>query len=100
MQFYLTFFAFPFTEDLGFKAGLAVFMTTSLAVLVPTPNGAGPWHYVVISTLTLIYGVSEPDAGVFALIVHGMQTLALILLGVYSMLALRKRNVITPTNKI
>ncbi|MBR5803414.1 MAG: flippase-like domain-containing protein [Bacteroidaceae bacterium] len=100
MQFYLTFFAFPFTEDLGFKAGLAVFMTTSLAVLVPTPNGAGPWHYVVISTLTLIYGVNEPDAGVFALIVHGMQTLALILLGVYSMLALRKRNAITTPNNI
>ena len=90
MQFYLTFFAFPFTADLGFKAGLAVFMTTSFAVLVPTPNGAGPWHYVVISTLTLIYGVSEPDAGVFALIVHGMQTLALILLGVYAMIRITK----------
>ena len=90
MQFYLTFFAFPFTADLGFMAGLAVFMTTSFAVLVPTPNGAGPWHYVVISTLPLIYGVSEPDAGVFALIVHGMQTLALILLGVYSMIRITK----------
>ena len=90
MQFYLTFFAFPFTADLGFMAGLAVFMTTSFAVLVPTPNGAGPWHYVVISTLTLIYGVSEPDAGIFALIVHGMQTLALILLGIYSMIAISR----------
>ncbi len=90
LQFYLTFFAFPFTADLGFKAGLAVFITTSFAVLVPTPNGAGPWHYVVISTLTLIYGVSEPDAGVFALIVHGMQTLALILLGIYSMIAISR----------
>ena len=90
LQFYLTFFAFPFTADLGFKAGLAVFITTSFAVLVPTPNGAGPWHYVVISTLTLIYGVSEPDAGVFALIVHGMQTLALILLGVYAMIRITK----------
>ena len=40
--------------------------------------------------MTLIYGVSEPDAGVFALIVHGMQTLALILLGVYSMIRITK----------
>ena len=85
MQFYLTFYCFSFTADLGFKAGLAVFITTSFAVLVPTPNGAGPWHYVVISMLTLLYGVSEADAGVFALIVHGTQTAALILLGVYAM---------------
>lgn len=86
MQFYLTFHCFPFTADLGFKAGLAVFITTSFAVLVPTPNGAGPWHYVVISMLTLLYGVSESDAGTFALIVHGTQTAALILLGVYAMI--------------
>lgn len=96
LQFYITFFAFPFTADLGFKAGLAVFITTSFAVLIPTPNGAGPWHYVVISTLTLIYGVGEPEAGVFALIVHGLQTAALIILGVYSMIALRKKkNILT-----
>ena len=96
LQFYITFFAFPFTADLDFKAGLAVFITTSFAVLIPTPNGAGPWHYVVISTLTLIYGVGEPEAGVFALIVHGLQTAALILLGVYSMIALRKKkNILT-----
>ena len=93
LQFYITFFAFPFTADLGFKAGLAVFITTSFAVLVPTPNGAGPWHYVVISTLTLIYGVCEPNAGVFALIVHGLQTLALILLGVYAMIRLRPKEI-------
>ena len=96
LQFYITFFAFPFTADLGFKAGLAVFITTSFAVLIPTPNGAAPWHYVVISTLTLIYGVGEPEAGVFALIVHGLQTAALIILGVYSMIALRKKkNILT-----
>ena len=86
MQSYLTFYCFAFTADLGFKAGLAVFIATSFAVLVPTPNGAGPWHYVVISMLTLLYGVSESDAGTFALIVHGTQTAALILLGVYAMI--------------
>jgi len=94
MQFYLTFYCFSFTADLGFKAGLAVFITTSFAVLVPTPNGAGPWHYVVISMLTLLYGVSEADAGVFALIVHGTQTAALILLGVWSMVALGRTKVL------
>lgn len=94
MQFYLTFYCFGFTADLGFKAGLAVFITTSFAVLVPTPNGAGPWHYVVISMLTLLYGVSEADAGVFALIVHGTQTAALILLGVWSMVALGRTKVL------
>lgn len=96
MQFYLTFYCFPFTADLGFKAGLAVFITTSFAVLVPTPNGAGPWHYVVISMLTLLYGVSESDAGTFALIVHGTQTAALILLGVYAMIRILPKGRLSP----
>lgn len=99
MQFYLTFYAFPFMADLGFKAGLAVFITTSFAVLVPTPNGAGPWHYVVISMLTLLYGVSESDAGIFALIVHGTQTAALILLGVYAMMMLGRLRIKKIENK-
>ncbi len=95
MHFYLTFFCFDFTDDLSAMAALVMFVGGTFAVIVPTPNGAGPWHFAVISMMTL-YGVNTVDAGIFALIVHGIQTFLVVLLGIYGMAALsltnRKRN--------
>lgn len=85
LHFYLTFFCFGFTSSLGFQAGLVMFVGGTFAVVVPTPNGAGPWHFAVI-TLMMLYGVSDADASMFALIVHGIQTLLVIVLGVYGWL--------------
>ncbi len=87
LEFYLCFYCFSFTEHLGVFAGLVLFVSGSFAVLIPTPNGAGPWHFAIIAMLAL-YGVSAADAGVFALIVHGIQTLLVILLGIYGLTAL------------
>lgn len=86
-HFYITFFCFSFTGDLSFLAGLVMFVGGTFAVIVPTPNGAGPWHFAVI-TMMMLYGVNVTDAGVFALIVHGIQTLLVILLGLYGWLHL------------
>lgn len=83
-QFYITFFSFSFSADLGMMAGLVMFVVGSIAVIVPTPNGAGPWHFAII-TMMMMYGVSKDDAGIFALLVHGIQTFLLILLGIYGM---------------
>ena len=87
LHFYLTFYCFDFSARLGWVAGLVMFVAGSIAVLVPTPNGAGPWHFAIISMMSL-YGVSWEDAGIFALIVHGIQTLLIILLGIYGLAAL------------
>ncbi len=87
MEFYLTFFCFGFSSNLSFMAGLVMFAAGSVAVVVPTPNGAGPWHFAIISMMVL-YGVNVTDAGIFALIKHGIQTLLLILLGIYGLVAL------------
>ena len=87
LHFYLTFFAFGFTSQLGFMSSLVMFAVGSLAVVVPTPNGAGPWHFAVI-TMLMLYGVGEADAEVFALLVHAIQTLLIILLGVWGLLSL------------
>lgn len=80
LHFYLTFFCFSFSGGLSVSAGLVLFVAGTFAVIVPTPNGAGPWHFAVI-TMMMLYGVSSSDAGVFALIVHGVQTLLVVLLG-------------------
>jgi len=81
-HFYITFYCFAFTEHLSFLAGLVMFVGGTFAVIVPTPNGAGPWHFAVI-TMMMLYGVNATDAGAFALIVHGIQTLLVIILGIY-----------------
>ena len=91
LEFYLAFFCFPFTAELTVVQGLVIFAAISLAIVIPTPNGAGPWHFVVISMMTL-YGVSNTDASSFALIVHTFQTLGVIMLGAYGWVALQVRN--------
>ena len=91
LHFYLTFYCFDFTADLGWTAGLVIFVVGSIAVIVPTPNGAGPWHFAVI-TMMMMYGISKDDAGIFALLVHGIQTFLLILLGIYGLVALPLSN--------
>ena len=91
LEFYLAFFCFPFTAQLTVVQALVIFAAISLAIIIPTPNGAGPWHFVVISMMTL-YGVSHTDASSFALIVHTFQTLGVIMLGAYGWVALQLRN--------
>ena len=88
LHFYLTFFCFPFTKDLSIMTALIAFAVGSIAVVVPTPNGMGSWHFAV-KTVLLISGVSlASDAEMFVLIVHAIQTALIPVLGVYSMIAL------------
>lgn len=91
LHFYIAFYSFGFTSGLGWMAGLVIFVVGSIAVVVPTPNGAGPWHFAVI-TMMMMYGVTKEDAGIFALLVHGIQTFLLILLGIYGLVALPLTN--------
>ena len=99
LHYYLTFFCFDATSHLGVGCALVTFIVGSIAVVVPTPNGAGPWHFAV-KTMLILFGVGANDALFFVLIVHSVQTLLVILLGVYAWMALsftRKRTA-TPAN--
>lgn len=87
LHYYLTFFCFDFTASLGIECALVTFVVGSIAVIVPTPNGAGPWHFAV-KTMLILYGVTDAQALYFVLIVHTVQTMLVILLGVYAYLAL------------
>lgn len=91
LHFYFTFYCFGFTASLGVMAALVMFVGGTFAVIVPTPNGAGPWHFAIISMM-MLYGVNATDAGIFALIVHGIQTFLVALLGVYGLAALSLTN--------
>jgi len=87
LHYYLTFFCFDFTASLGIGCALVTFIVGSIAVIVPTPNGAGPWHFAV-KTMLILYGVQDERALYFVLIVHTIQTMLVVVLGIYAWLAL------------
>ncbi len=87
LHFYFTFFCFAETSQLGISVALVAFVVGTFAVLVPTPNGAGPWHFAV-KTVLMLYGVSGDVGALFALIVHTVQTLLVAALGLYAAMAL------------
>lgn len=91
LHYYLTFFCFESTAHLGMACALVTFIVGSIAVIVPTPNGAGPWHFAV-KTMLILYGVGDIDALNFVLIVHSVQTLLVVVLGVYAWAALSFTN--------
>ncbi len=94
LHFYLTFFCFTETSALSLSCALVSFAVGCMAVLVPTPNGAGSWHFAV-KTVLIIYGVSESAALFFVLIVHAIQTMLVILLGIYGWIRLSTTNLQT-----
>ena len=87
LYFYICFFAFDFTKDLGPLAGLIVFAMTNIGISVPVQGGIGPWHFVVISSL-LILGVAENQALAFAGAVFAIQSVWQILYGLFGVFAL------------
>jgi uncharacterized protein (TIRG00374 family) len=87
LYFYITFYAFGFTRDLGAVAGLIAFTMGSIGVAVPIQGGIGPWHFMVIASL-MCFGVKETDAAAFALVVHTVQSIWTALCGLFGIVAL------------
>ncbi len=92
VQMFVAFFAFKETtaviENHGAIAVLVCFALSSIAMGVPSNGGIGPWQWAVIFGLS-IYGL--PTNGIslaFANLVLGTQTLLLIILGIYTFVAI------------
>ena len=92
LHYWITFKCFDFTENLSFTVAIVSFIIGSISVIVPTPNGAGPWHFAV-KTILILYGLADTDAVTFVLIVHTIQTALVPLLGIFSLVALSFRPV-------
>lgn len=90
LHFYTAFFCFDFTSTIGPAQAFLIFCIGTFAVLVPTPNGAGPWHFAV-KTMLVLYGVAEAPAIMFALVVHTIQTFEVVLLGAFAWVDLSYR---------
>ncbi|MEN9918757.1 MAG: hypothetical protein RL662_1193 [Bacteroidota bacterium] len=90
LYFYITFFAFDFTKELGFTAGLIAFAISSLSMAIPTNGGMGVWHAAVVVSLGL-YGVTKPSAEAFAFGVFAIQNFWIVLYGVFGFVAISLR---------
>ena len=88
---YVAFFSFDETSHLSVSAGLTILVTGSLGMILPVQGGIGTWHAMVIATLA-IYGVSHDMAAIFALLVHGAQTLMIIVMGLLAFIILPLTN--------
>lgn len=88
LHFYVALFCFPSTAGLNIMVALVAFVVGCYAVLVPTPSGAGPWHFAV-KTVLVIYGVGQTDAVMVALVIHTVQTLLTAALGLYALAAIQ-----------
>lgn len=55
---YVIFFSFEPTAHLSPSAGLVVFVFGALGMVIPSPGGAGTYHYLIAKGLEL-YGVAE-----------------------------------------
>lgn len=90
LYFYICFYAFDFMSGLGPLTGLIVFAMSNIGVAVPVQGGIGTWHFMVISSLTLL-GIAHEQAQAFAGAVFAIQSVWIILCGVYCIVALPNR---------
>ncbi|RYY11533.1 MAG: UPF0104 family protein, partial [Cytophagaceae bacterium] len=83
---YLAFFCFPETYGLDMRAGLAVLTFGAFGMAAPVAGGIGPFH-VLVQGVLLVYGISKEAGIAYALVVHGAQTLLVVLMGGISFVA-------------
>ncbi|SMB80559.1 hypothetical protein SAMN00120144_4009 [Hymenobacter roseosalivarius DSM 11622] len=77
---YLGFFCFPETNNLDTRAALAVLTFGAFGMAAPVAGGIGSYH-VLVQGILLVYGVSKEGGIAYALVMHGAQTLLVVLMG-------------------
>ena len=86
---YIPLLMFDVAENLSYWDGLAIMFIGVLGILVPTPGGAGSFHYITIITLTHIYGAAESGAAAYAVFIHGAQLILYLFLGILILIFFR-----------
>ena len=78
---YVLFFAIPKFADLPPIAGLTFLVSGALAMILPSPGGAGTVTAIVSPVLVTMYGLSKDDAGTLATFVQSSQMLVTLVVG-------------------
>ena len=78
---YVLFLAIPKFADLPPIAGLTFLVSGALAMILPSPGGAGTITAIVSPVLVTMYGLSKDDAGTLATFVQSSQMLVTLIVG-------------------
>lgn len=78
---YVLFFAIPKFADLPMMASFTVLVSGALAMILPSPGGAGAVTAIVSPILVSMYGLNKDDAGTLSTFIQSSQMLATLLVG-------------------
>lgn len=84
---YTALYAFSFTSDLGANAALFLLVAGGIGMSAPVQGGIGAYHLLVKEGLVL-YGVAAENGLAFAFMLHGLQIILVIILGIVSLFLL------------
>jgi uncharacterized protein (TIRG00374 family) len=87
LSVYVALFAFPFTSGLGSGAALFLLIAGGLGMSAPVQGGIGAYHLLVSQGLVL-YGLSQEEGLTFATLLHSLQLVLVIIMGIASLLLL------------
>lgn len=87
LSVYVALFAFPSTENLGLGAALFLLVAGGVAMSAPVQGGIGAYHLLVSEGL-LLYGLSQEEGLAFATLLHSLQMILSVVLGIISFLLL------------
>jgi uncharacterized membrane protein YbhN (UPF0104 family) len=77
-----------------------IFTVGSFGMVAPVQGGYGPFEFMVIAGLTLIYGYTEGTAAASAILMHNSQTAFAIIVGAPALawLAMSKKHEVIEVN--
>lgn len=88
---WITAMALPDLQDININAIFACFIAGTIAIGA-TPGGIGLYPIMVASALTQLYGYDGQVAKSFGMLMWSSQTIFMVLLGVISLIAIKKEN--------
>ncbi|MGY6523411.1 MAG: lysylphosphatidylglycerol synthase transmembrane domain-containing protein [Mongoliitalea sp.] len=88
VSYYLTMltvaWAIPATASLSLSSVLLVMVMGSIGMVAPVQGGIGTFH-ALVAYILFAFGLEEADGKIFAAIIHGVQMLLVIVLGLFSL---------------
>ncbi len=87
LSVFVALFAFPFTSGLGSGAALFLLVAGGLGMSAPVQGGIGAYHLLVSQGLVL-YGLSRENGLTFATLLHSVQIVLVVTMGIASLLLL------------
>lgn len=89
---YLCFFSLKGTSGLSVADGFTILVMGSVGIVAPVPGGIGAYHFIVITTLSVLFLVEPATATSFAYISHTSQGVLICILALWAVIMLFLRN--------